>query len=140
MSRAKHPNPGGVVTLRGTVCTGLGDCGRWLTLLEDHYRRKTGMTLYPGSLNVELPEPYRVPPHPLRLEAHEYGGQVSVNIVPCRVFGRRAFILRTDGNEHGTGDHPRTIIEIATDVKLRDAYDLRDGDSVELEIDEADVG
>ena len=140
MSHSKHPNSDGVVTLRGIVRTGLGDCGRWLTLLEYHYRRKTGMTLFPGTLNLELLEPYRVPPHPLRLEAHEYGGRVSVNIVPCRVFGRRAFILRTDRNEQGTGAHPRTIIEIATDVKLRDAHGLRDGDSVEIEIDEADMG
>lgn len=98
------------------------------------------MTLFPGSLNLELPEPYRLPPYPLRLEAHEYGGRVSVSIVPCRLLGRRAFILRTDRNEQGTGDHPRTIIEIATDVKLRDAHGLRDGDVVEIELDAADVG
>jgi riboflavin kinase len=57
-----------------------------------------------------------------------------VSIVPCQIFGRQAFLLRTDQNERGTGHHPRNIIEIATDIRLRDAYQLRDGDSVEVEL------
>jgi len=91
------------------------------------------MRLYPGTLNVELSSPYSLPPNVIRLEADEYGGVVSVNIVPCRIFDRRGFLLRTDQNEHGTGHHPRNIIEIATDVRLRDIYQLRDGDWVEVE-------
>jgi len=55
--------------------------------------------------------------------------------VPCRVFGRSAFILRTDGNEQGTGDHPLEVIEIATDIKLRDAFNLNDGDLVQVEVE-----
>jgi CTP-dependent riboflavin kinase len=35
----------------------------------------------------------------------------------------------------GTGDHPHTIIEVASDVKLRDVYSLADGDRVEVELD-----
>lgn len=91
------------------------------------------MRLYPGTLNVELSSPYSLPPDAIRLEAHEYGGSVSVSIVPCRIFDRRAFLLRTDQNERGTGHHSRNIIEIATDIRLRDAYQVKDGDSVEVE-------
>jgi CTP-dependent riboflavin kinase len=50
------------------------------------------------------------------------------------VFGHRAFILRTNANEQGTGHHPRSLVEIATDVKLRDAHGLVDGDRVDVEI------
>ncbi|MGJ5819122.1 DUF120 domain-containing protein [Paludibaculum fermentans] len=120
--------------LRGRLVSGLGNFGYWIGQLADHYERKTGMRLYPGTLNVELPEPYSLPPDPLRLEAHEDGGRVSVNIIPCRIFGRSAFLLRTDQNENGTGHHPRNLIEIATDIRLRDAYSLQDGDLVEVEL------
>ena len=58
----------------------------------------------------------------------------AVHIVPCSVLGRRGFILRTTANDKGRGHHPQTIIEIATDVKLRDAYQLKDGDWVEVQI------
>lgn len=120
--------------LRGKLVSGLGNFGYWIDRLGDHYERKTGMRLYPGTLNIELADPYSLPPNPLRLEAHEYGGRVSVNIVPCRIFGRRAFLLRTDQNESGTGHHPRNLIEIATDIRLRDIYSLRDGDAVEVDL------
>ena len=119
--------------LHGKVVTGLSNFGFWIERLSAHYERKTGMRFYPGTLNLELPAPYSLPSGALRLEAHEYGGSVSVSIVPCRVFERRAFLLRTDQNEQGAGHHPRNIIEIATDIRLRDAYHLQDGDWVEVE-------
>lgn len=122
-----------MVCLRGKVVSGLAAFAVWIERLSDLYQQKTGMSLYPGTLNVELALPYSLPQDVIRLEAHEYGGRVSVSIVPCRIFNRPAFLLRTDANERGTGHHPRNIIEIATDVRLRDAYQLKDGDWVEIE-------
>jgi len=119
--------------LTGRVASGIGDFGSWIDKLSEHYRRKTGMMLYPGTLNVALDDPFDLPAGCLRLEAAEYGGRVSVSILPCRVLRRRAFILRTDRNASGQGRHPRTIIEIATDVKLRVPYGLEDGDTITVE-------
>ena len=120
--------------VRGRVVSGRANFGFWIERLRSYYENKTGMRLYPGTLNVELPAPYFLPANVIRLEANEYGGSVSVNIVPCRIFERRAFLLRTDQNEQGTGQHSRNIIEIATDVRLRDVYQLKDGDWVEVEL------
>jgi riboflavin kinase len=119
---------------RGKVVSGRANFGLWIEHLSSLYEEKTGMRLYAGTLNIELSSPYSLPPDVIRLEANEYGGSVSVSIVPCQIFGRQAFLLRTDQNERGTGHHPRNIIEIATDIRLRDAYQLRDGDSVEVEL------
>lgn len=123
-----------MLTLTGHVVSGIGSFSFWMEKLEDHYFRKTGMHLFPGTLNLQLDEPWSLPANPLRLEADEYGGTVSVNIVPCTVQGRSAFILRTDANERGTGHHPKTVIEIACDVKLRDHFHLRDGDCLTVQI------
>jgi riboflavin kinase len=119
--------------LRGKVVSGRADFGQWIERLSNFYEQKTGMRFYPGTLNMELPSEYSLPANVIRLEADEYGGRVSVSLVPCRIFNRRAFLLRTDQNENGTGHHPRNIIEIATDVRLRDNYQLKDGDWVEIE-------
>ena len=121
--------------LLGHVCRGKGDFAEWIAKLRDHYRRKTGLLLFPGTLNVRLDSPYHIPPHRLRLEAAEYGGTVSVNLIPCKVFGRPSFILRTDKEEEGKGSHSFEMVEIATDVKLRDAYGLKDGSRVEIEVE-----
>ena len=123
-------------TLKGKVVSGVGNFSYWMERLEDYYYAKTGVRLFPGTLNLELESPYSLPREAARLEKEEYGGTVSVNIVPCRVFGREAFILRTDSSEAGRGRHPKTIIEIACDVKLRELYGLSDGDLVEVEVSE----
>lgn len=120
--------------LVGVVVSGMGNFSYWIEKLEEHYRRKTGIKLFPGTLNVRLHEPYSLPERVIRLEGHEYGGTVSVSIVPCAILGKDAFLLRTDANEKGTGHHPKTVVEIAADVKLRDYLHLKDGDPVEIEI------
>ncbi len=129
-----------VVALCGRVKSGMGDCSKRMEQvpgLLDAYSRKTGMHLVPGTLNVELETEYVVPKGRLmRLEAGEYGGTVSVSIVPCKINSKEAFILRTDANEAGTGHHPRTIVEIASDVMLRERFALADGDEVAIEIEQ----
>ena len=122
-----------MLCLRGRVVSGLANFAVWIEQLSSLYEQKTGKRLYPGTLNVELALPYSLPEDVIRLEGNEYGGSVSVSIVQCRIFNRRAFLLRTDQNDRGTGRHPRNIIEIATDVRLCDAYQLKDGDWVEIE-------
>ena len=120
--------------LRGKVVSGLGDFSHWIEKLEDHYFRKTGLHFYPGTLNVLLDHPWSVPANCLRLEKEEYGGSVSVNLVPCRIFDLPGIILCTDLNESGQGPHPKNLIEVAAEVRLRDAYGLHDDDMVKVEL------
>lgn len=106
-----------------------------MTLYADLYEEKTGAKLYPGSLNVLLDRPWHVPSPHLRLEPREYG--IGLSIVACSVEGISAFILRTDKNDAGQGDHPSNIVEIAAPVRLRDALGLQDGDEVEIVVADA---
>jgi riboflavin kinase len=124
-----------MLVLKGAVVSGLGNFSYWLEKLESFYTQKTGMRLFPGTLNLRLDQAYSLPADVIRLEKEEYGGTVSVSMVPCRVFDRPAFLLRTDANEAGRGHHPKNIIEIATDIKLRERYQLQDGDEVEVHLD-----
>lgn len=112
--------------------SGLGNFSYWIEKLREHYFHKTGVILFPGTLNVQLDKPYTLPKHVIRLEAAEYGGRVSVSLVPCSILRKSAFIVPTDASEQGRGHHPRTIVEIAADVRLRDVLHLEDGDVVEI--------
>lgn len=97
--------------------------------------QKTGKKLYPGTLNIHLSDAiYPTPRDAIRLEREEYGGRISVSIAPCRIFGRKAFILRPDTDTGKFGDPPERILEIATDVGIREAYGVKDGDTVEVEV------
>jgi riboflavin kinase len=116
--------------LKGKLVTGVGNFSFWIEKLQDHYLNKTGLQLFPGTLNIRLDEPFDLPQERARLEAQEYGGTVSVNIVPCTILGRRAVILRTDKDDSEL--QSRMIIEVACEVKLRDQHQLREGDVVEV--------
>jgi len=124
--------------LRGMVFSGCGDYAQWITKYQEYYRAKTGLTLFPGTLNLRLPRPYELPPAKvLRLEGHEYGSRVSVSILPVRIFGRPGVILRPDLPPWATAadaDERLSTIEVATDIKLRETYGLQDGDEVEVTV------
>src|SRR3954453_13302722 len=126
-----------MLILSGEIRTGKRNFSYWLDTLEPYYTRKTGMRLFPGTLNVHLTSgSYSTPAKTLRLEKEEYGGRVSVSIVPCKIFGRKAFILRPDTDTGKHGDPPEKILEVATDANLRDMYRLKDGDIVEVQVAE----
>jgi riboflavin kinase, archaea type len=101
-----------------------------MTTHADLYEAKTGVRLYPGSLNVELDDDWHVGIQRLRLEPPKYG--IGLSIVPCTIRGVDAFILRTDNDDGGGGDHAPNVIEVAASVRLRDALGLKDGDEVEV--------
>jgi hypothetical protein len=52
----------GMSVLRGMVFSGCGDYAQWIAKYQEYYRAKTGLTLFPGTLNLRLPGPYELPP------------------------------------------------------------------------------
>jgi riboflavin kinase, archaea type len=71
------------VILRGEIRTGKGDFSFWIDELLPCYTRNTGMRLFPRTLNVHLTSgSYCTPANAMLLEKEEYGGRVSVSIVP----------------------------------------------------------
>ena len=96
-----------MTVLNGKVVSGMGNFSYWIEKLREHYLSKTGMNLYAGTLNVQLEEPYSLRQRVIRLKGQEYGGTVSVNMVPCSIRGKRAFLLRTDANEQSEAIIPR---------------------------------
>ena len=126
--------------LRGEIRTGKNDFSFWMDKLSTYYTQKTGMNFFPGTLNVHLLDcKYYFPNKCIRLEKEEYGGTVSVSMVKCLIFNRDAYILRTDSDTGKHGYTPEQILEIATDVKLRDRYNLNDRDFIEVEIESGKI-
>lgn len=123
--------------LTGKIFTGIGDFSKKMSNipgLMQAYEKKLGIKLFPGTLNIKIELPFSFPQERIKLEKEEYNGQVSVNILPCKINGLKAFILRTDKNEAEKGLYPKTVLEIASKIKLRDKLRLEDGDEVTIEI------
>lgn len=127
--------------LKGTVEAGVNDASRWLSLFNAEYSRKLGMPIFPGSLNLRLEQPFDwlapgYQPFIVHFGQEEYGGERDILLLPCVLANlerRRAFLWTA---VHpvlgvGTGD----VVEIVTDVKLREVYGLADGAVVEVEVE-----
>ena len=128
------------MVLRGRVCSGKGDAARWLGTFDDAYARKTGMPVFPGSLNVALDFPFDWSARGIQdwiilFAGEEFGGERDILMLPCRLpslGSLRAFLWITTNAV--TESARQDIVEIITSVGLRDACGLRDGDLVEIEI------
>ncbi len=116
--------------LRGTVASGKGEHARWMDAYADTYRAETGIAPFPGTLNVKLTHLWRMPTHTTRFTAG-----VPILLMPCRVESLDAFIMRTEKNDAGKGDHALDIIEIIADRSLRNTLSLHDGDEITIEFD-----
>jgi CTP-dependent riboflavin kinase len=121
-----------MLTLRGRVSAGIGDLSGWMTRYSDAYERATGTALVPGSLNVILDQPWVMTDPAVRLEASEVG--VGMGLMPCVVSGIACWVLRTDRNNRGEGDHDLNVLEIVSGAHLRTALGLQDGDGVTVEL------
>lgn len=126
--------------LRGEIKTGKNDFSFWMEKLSSYYTQKTGMIFFPGTLNIHLIDhKYYFPQDCIRLEKEEYSGKVSVSMIPCQILSREAYILRTDSDTGKHGYPPEQILEIATDIKLRDEFELKDGDIIEVEVNAGQI-
>lgn len=97
---------------------------------HEAYEATAGIALYPGSLNMVVERPWRLPAQRLRIDASLTG--VNVNLVPCTLLGTEAFIFRTDLGDAETPFPPYTL-EIVSPIPLRATFGLVDGDEIEIE-------
>src|SRR4030095_6275753 len=99
------------------------------------------MPFFPGSLNLRLDQPIdwlalRYQPNIIRFGQEEYGGERDNLLLPrilASLGRRRAFLGSPIQPTLGVGT--ADIVEVVTDVNLRDAYGLIDGTFVEVELD-----
>lgn len=86
------------MTLEGKVKSGLGEGSFWVKKIEKIFEEKTKMKLFPGTLNVQLIEEYKIENPTYILEKDEYGGSEKLDIKECIVLGHNSFIIRTEKN------------------------------------------
>lgn len=117
----------------GKIKSGMGNASFWVNKISSIFKEKYGIELFAGTLNVELEKEF-VLRNTETILPNEYGGKYKVLIQKCSILGEDAYIVRPENNNVLGGDHPLNIIEIVSEKKLRDKYDLKDNDKVIIEI------
>ena len=129
------------IVLSGRVQSGKNDASHWLGKFNEPYSQKTGMRIFPGSLNLRLDQSFdwfapMYKSEVVRFGREEYGGDRDILLLPCTLVNlgnRRAFFWTTTTAAHDRLDP--SLVEIITDIKLREAYGLTDGSVVDVELD-----
>jgi CTP-dependent riboflavin kinase len=127
----------------GRVQSGKGDASRWLALFNTAYSRKTGIPVFPGSLNVALDAPFdwfapAIEERTIWFGREEYGGERDILLVPCVLANLNAerAMLWTPTTAARNRPDP-LVVEVIAGVNLRATYALSDGDVVEIRLLEA---
>jgi len=120
---------------KGTVQSGFGNASFWMKKVVEIFEEKYKMKPFLGTLNIKLDEEY-ILEEKEKIFANEYGGNFDVLVGECEILENRAYIVRTEKNNTKNGDHPLNIIEIVSDINFRQKYNLKDGDIIEIYINE----
>lgn len=115
--------------LKGKVTSGIGTAKIWVSKIEEIFKKRTGMKVFHGTLNIKLDEEYIIEPDWI-IKPEEFGGTENVLVKKCEILGTQAYIVRAEKNQIGEGEHDLKIIEIIADINFRKKYGLKDGDRI----------
>ena len=102
-------------------------------MMKEPFLKKYNKRLFEGTLNIKLKKELSISTKNI-IEKHEYGGTQNVLIQKCKIFNEEAFIVRAEKNNNSGGDYNLDIIEIVAEEKLRDKYNIKDGDKIIITI------
>lgn len=113
--------------MRGVVTTGFKEATAYVRLYEPKLAALTGFRPFPGTLNLmvaendlkKLPTGNYIPPE---------GERGGVRVIKCGVFGIPSAVVIPEKARH------KGILEVIAPINLRNAFELKDGDEIEVEI------
>ena len=77
--------------LKGKVTKGMGRAKKFIFMMSKSFYYKTGINLYPGTLNIKLDKPYNLEMDFI-IKPEEYGGTFNVQIQKCRLLQENAYM------------------------------------------------
>lgn len=119
--------------LEGCITSGIGTAKMWVGKIEKVFENKTGVKLFHGTLNIKLEKDYIVKQDWV-IKPEEYGGTERVLVKSCKILDNKAYIVRAEKNQKGTGEHNLQIIEIVSNINFRKTYELTDGKKITIQI------
>ena len=122
--------------IKGIIVSGLGEGRKYVQLYSGQFKRRIGMTPYPGTLNLRLEKPLGdVLSKRKHIVVEPPSPEYSPVLVYCaKLEGINVYLVRPLVTHHDE----RTA-EIISDKYLRRELGLKDGDQVVLEISDCCV-
>ena len=121
-----------MIIYRGKIFSGLGVSSTRTQQNSAIYKQKSGMDLYPGTLNVRLDEDFLIPDKSIFIDKKDIKPDISkrnIRLIPAKFRDIEVIIMSPEPLFYDTN-----IIEVMAVENLREKYNLKDGDEVEIEL------
>ena len=104
--------------IEGYVCSGGGNSSKWMPKLVPW--------LYPGTLNIKLKENK---PKIIYTQVITPKNEYPIKLSPCKINGYDGFVVFREIFDWNKANE----IEVAAKFRIREKFNLKDGDSLEIE-------
>lgn len=126
------------ITVKGRVFRGKGEGGWFISLswVKKQFKEKLGFNPYPGTLNLRLPGKAEI--RNLKRMVNLFRGiEIGSAEEICRGRCFKALIMEKVNGAvviPNIPNYPTDVLEVVAGLCLRDRFNLRDGDEVELTV------
>ena len=116
----------------GKIFSGLGVSSTRTQQNAVIYKQKSGMDLYPGTLNVTLTEDFLIPDKLIFIDKKDIkpdNSSRNIRLILAKFRDIEVIIMSPDPMFYD-----KNIIEVMAVENLREKYNLKDGDEVEIQL------
>ncbi len=117
----------------GRVVSGPKEGAYWVSKYSKKIEEKIGIRPFPGTLNIEVDGPVRYPDRGVFIPSWKERGKYfgAVFLFPAILMNTKVWVVLPE-----IKNNPRNVIEVISDKRLRTWLGLKDGDEVEIEMEE----
>jgi len=119
--------------ITGKVTSGIKEGEKYIKIYKEKIKDVLGIDVFNGTLNIRTPLRVKNIKFKERKIIKGFSGFGDISLSPCKLNNMNCHIVLPDKTKY------EDVLEIVSDVPLREKLNLKDGDRVIIEIDNDDI-
>lgn len=115
--------------INGVVTSGFKEGSKYVRLYKDKIKESIGILPFEGTLNIKVDFDVKDIKFKQKIKIDGFNGFGAIYLIPCKVNEFNGYIVVPEKTKH------KNIIEIISDVSLRDKGKFKDGDKIFIEFE-----
>ncbi|MDI6860803.1 MAG: CTP-dependent riboflavin kinase [Caldisericia bacterium] len=115
--------------LIGTVISGFKEGSKYVKIYKDKIKKAIGINPYEGTLNLKVEIDIKNVKFKNKIKIDGFNGFGTIYLIPCKVNEFYGYIVIPEKSKH------KNVVEIISDVSLREKGKLKDGDKITVEFE-----
>lgn len=113
----------------GKIVSGFKEGAKYVKIYKDKIKDAIGLIPYEGTLNVKVENDIKNLKFKDKIKIDGFNGFGAIYLIPCKVNEFDGYIVIPERSKH------KNVIEIISDISLREIGKFKDGDKVILEFE-----